>query len=419
MKLLKGNIIFTKNADRFDILEDGYLLIDSDQILETAFDLNEKYPEIEVEDYSGHLIMPTFTDLHCHAVQYGNLGMGLDKELLEWLETYTFPEEEKFSQLDYSKKIFDLILKDLIRQGTTRVVFYSSIHQASTELLMEMCHQAGIHAYVGKVNMDQNCSFGLKETTEGSIKATKHIMAISFPTVKGIITPRFVPSCSSDLLKALGEIAESGYPVQTHLSENKDEIAWVKRLHPNKKDYLSVYDSYHLVHEKTLLAHCVFCTPDEIELIKERNAFVVHCPSANNNLISGLMPLRKYLDKEIKVGLGTDVGAGHTLSMLETMVQSIQMSKVYHMNHKDLRPISLSEAFFMATKGGGQYFGLHGSFEKNYCSDFMILKPDPIESIKQISPLESLEKFIYTNDQSRIMKIYAKGKCLIDKNRIK
>jgi len=156
MKLFKGNIIFTKEKQEFSIINDGYILSSEGKIVEVGPRLSEKYPNVEIVDYSNRLLIPSFVDLHFHAVQYGNLGIGLDEELLDWLNDYTFKEEAKFEDISYAKGIFERALNHIIACGTTRIVFFSSIHQEATELLMKLCKEKGIAAFVGKVNMDRN-----------------------------------------------------------------------------------------------------------------------------------------------------------------------------------------------------------------------------------------------------------------------
>lgn len=409
MKLIKGNIVYTKVKEKFEVYENGFLLIKENKILDIGFNLDDKYPNVKIEDRAGHLIMPSFVDLHCHAVQYGNLGMGFDKSLLDWLETYTFPEEENFSNNTYAKNVFSLLLKDIVNQGTTSIAFYSSIHPEAAKLLMKMCHESGIKAYVGKVCMDRNSPDFLCETVKEAIDGTKEVLKITYPNVKGIVTPRFVPTCTEELQKQLGELVGDDIGVQTHLSENLDEIEWVKSLHPKAKGYLDVYDAFGLIGPRTLLGHCIYCTDEEVDLIKAKDAYVVHCPASNFNLTSGLMPIRKYLDKAINLGLGTDVGAGHNLSIKTAMIQSIQMSKCYEMVHPKVAALSLSEAFYLGTKGGGKYFGKTGSFEKDYDADFLVVKPSAIEAFKTLSPTEAMEKFIYAGSRSDIVEVYANG----------
>ncbi|MCH4890758.1 guanine deaminase [Acidaminobacter sp. JC074] len=412
MKLFKGNIIFTKEKQAFDIIEDGFILSDEGKVLEVGHGLDDKYPDLEVIDYSNHLLIPGFVDLHFHAVQYGNLGIGLDEELLDWLNDYTFKEEAKFQDLTYARAIFDKAINHMIASGTTRMVFFSSIHQAAAELLMDLCSEKGVGAFVGKVNMDRNAPDSLLEDSDQSLEITRYLLENDREEAKAIITPRFVPSCSKDLMDRLGELASKGYPVQTHISENESEIEWVKSLHPEAKNYLDVYDKAGLITDKTILAHCVFCTEEERQVIFDKKAFVAHCPAANFNLTSGIMNAKLYLDKGIRIGLGTDVGAGHTPSIRQVIVEAIKMSKVNHMMDKTMPVLSLSEAFYMATKGGGQYFGKVGSFEKSYDLDMLVIKPDDLSLTRNMPILNQLQRFIYAGDNLMISAVYCKGKRL-------
>jgi len=412
MKLFKGNIIFTKEKQAFSIMDNGYILSNDDKIVEVGHGLNEKYPNVEIIDYSNHLLIPSFVDLHFHAVQYGNLGIGLDEELLDWLNDYTFKEEAKFEDISYANNIFERALNHIIASGTTRIVFFSSIHQEATELLMKLCKEKGIGAYVGKVNMDRNAPDSLLEETNKSYEITSYLLKNDYEDVKSIITPRFVPSCTEALMSRLGELASKGYPVQTHISENENEIEWVKSLHPEEKNYLDVYDKAGLITDKTILAHCVFCSKEERKVIHEKRAFVAHCPAANFNLTSGIMNAKLYLDEDIRIGLGTDVGAGHTPSIRQVLVEAIKMSKVNHMMNKTMPVLTLSEAFYMATKGGGEYFGKVGSFESGYDLDMLVVKPDELSITRKIDSLMQLQRFLYSGENKMISEVYCKGKRL-------
>lgn len=412
MKLYKGNIIFTKVKTCFEILDEGFILVDDNRIVEIGKALDLKYPDVEVVDYSDHLLIPGFVDLHFHAVQYGNLGIGLDEKLLDWLNDYTFKEEIKFSDLEYATEVFTQAIDHIIASGTTRIVFFSSIHQKATEKLIELCKQKHLRAYVGKVNMDRNAPEALCEETMTSFNITKTLLEVNHDGVHNIITPRFVPSCTPELLNKLGQLAGEGYPVQTHISENENEIEWVKSLHPEAKNYLDVYDKAGLVTDRTILAHCVYCTEEEKDIIKERKAFVAHCPASNFNLTSGIMNAKSYLDKGIHIGLGTDVGAGHTPSIRNIIVETIKMSKVNQMMNRSHQVISFSEAFYMATKGGGEYFGKVGSFEEGYEFDMVVIKPDELAMARGINTLEQLQRFVYSGDNQMIVDVYSDGKRL-------
>ncbi len=414
-KIFKGTIVFTPSKDDLQIHEDSYIIIEDGRVLDIVKELDSSYKDIEVQDYTGKLIIPGFSDLHLHAVQYPNKGLGMDRELLPWLETYTFPEEGKFSDLAYAEKVFKRFINELWSEGTLRSVVFSSIHKEGTELLMDMFIDSGLGAYVGKVNMDRNTADYLTEDTEDSIRITEELIVEykdKSDLVKPIITPRFAPTCSDELLGGLGELAKKyNVPVQSHLNENKSEIEWVKELFPDSKNYASVYNDYKLYDgSKTVLAHCIHCNEDEIDLLREKGVYAAHCPYSNYNLSSGIMPIRKYLDKGVNVGLGSDISGGHEIRIPSVMWGSIQASKMTWLNTgKRLEPLSLSEAFFLGTKGGGSFFGKVGSFEKDYEFDALVIDDLDLSELKELPVEERLQRYVYAGDASNIEARYVRG----------
>lgn len=409
--VFKGNIIHTIDMDSFTIHPDSYIIVEDGKVVKIAKDLEESYKGYELVDYSGKLIIPGFVDLHYHAPQYPNIGLGMDKELIPWLNTYTFPEEGKYSDLDYSKKVFERLLNDIWEKGTTRSVVFSSVFKNSTELLMDMFMESGLGAYVGKVNMDMNSNEELTELTKQSLSETKEIIEKyknKSDLVKPIITPRFIPTCSEELLEGLGKMAaEYDVKIQSHINENTSEVIWVSELYPNSENYASVYDQYKLFGQTdTIMAHCIYNTDEETELMAKNGVYAAHCPFSNFNLSSGMMPARKYLDKGVKVGLGSDISGGHTLSIPEVVAGTIQTSKmVWLAGNKEYAPLTLSEAFYLATKGGGEFFGKVGSFEEGYEFDALIVNVEE----EGLNLEEKLQKFIY-DSQDRILDRYVKGR---------
>jgi len=403
MKAYKGNIIFTKNKEQFEIYENHYLLVNEGKV--KGIDRSITDESIEIIDYTDHLIIPSFVDLHTHGPQYRNRGIGLDQELLPWLKNYTFKEEQKFSSKEYAKKIYEKFSQDLLKNGTTHAVLFGSIHNASNKLLIDILEKYNIQAYVGNVNMDQNSSKDLDEKTEESIKKTKELLNYTKDkSTRSIITPRFVPSCSIELMENLGLIAkENNLAIQTHMSENKNEVKLVKKMHPWINDYIDVYEKYNLLNSKTIFAHCVHSPKSERLKIKENKAYVAHCPNANFNLASGIMPLRTFLKEEINMGLGTDIAAGHTLSIIDVMKSALQASKLKWYENNALSPVTVSEVFYLATKGGGAFFGNVGSFEEGYDFNALIIKDD--YELYNLSVKERIEKFIFTGDDRMIKKI--------------
>ena len=403
MKAYKGNIIFTKNKNKFEIYENEYLLVRDGKV--EGIQKNLPHESVEIIDYSDHLIIPSFVDLHTHGPQFRNRGIGMDQELLPWLKNYTFKEENKFSNKDYAKKIYEKFSQDLLKNGTTHVVLFGSIHNASNKLLIDILEKHNIHAFVGNVNMDQNASKELNEKTDESIEKTKALLDYTKDkSIKSILTPRFVPSCSVGLMESLGLLAkEKKLAIQTHMSENKNEVTLVKKMHPWVNDYIDVYEKYNLINDKTIFAHCVHSPESERLKIRKNKAYVAHCPNANFNLASGIMPLRTFLDEEINLGLGTDVAAGHTLSIIDVMKSALQASKLKWYEDNNLKPVTVSEVFYLATKGGGSFFGKVGSFEKGYEFNALIIKDD--YKLYELSLKERIEKFIYTGDDRMVKEI--------------
>ncbi len=414
--IFKGDIVFTPTKDKFQVHKNSYLVVEEGKVTGIYGELKKEYKDYPLRDFTHKMIIPGFVDLHLHAPQYPNRGLGLDKELIPWLETYTFPEESKYKDKDYAKKVYSRLIKELWKVGTTRAVVFSSIHKESTKLLMDMFIESGLGAYIGKVNMDRNTTLNLMENTEKSIVETEEIILEyrdKSPLVKPIITPRFVPTCTVKLMEGLGELATTyGIPVQSHLSENTSEVKWVGELHPEFSNYASVYNEYKLFGQtNTIMAHCIYNTDEEIKLMANNGVFAAHCPYSNFNLSSGIMAVRKFLDKGVPVGLGSDISGGNSLSISNIMAATVQASKIKWLEtDKALQPLSSSEAFFLGTKGGGSFFGKVGSFEEGYDFDALIVDDGNLGDIDELSLEERIQKFIYIGDDRNIIERYVHGK---------
>ena len=276
-QVLRGNIIQAPRLGELDIREHGYLVLE-DGVVQGVYDaLPQALASAPITDYGDRLIMQSFVDMHLHAPQYPMLGMGMDLPLLDWLNTYTFRTEARFADPDFARRTYRRLASDLITNGTTRVCMFSSLHTEATWILMEELERAGVTGYVGKVNMDRNALPGiLQETTEESVSETlRWLDGCHFEHVRPIITPRFTPSCSDELMAALGEIArDRGLYVQSHLSENRGEIAWVKELHPDCAQYWETYDKFGLWKDHTVMAHCVHSDARECAAIRRAGVVV-------------------------------------------------------------------------------------------------------------------------------------------------
>ena len=399
--IIKGTFIDTLTKDEFRIRK-GFILVEDGLIK----NFSEENPDtsIKLYDYTGKLIIPGLSDLHLHASQYPNTGLGLDLELLDWLDTYTFPEESKYKDIEYAKKAYQTFVDDLAKTATTRASIFATLHTDMTLLLMDLLEQKKICAYVGKVGMDRNCPdfYIEKNGKEETLRFVEECQKRNYKFVKPIITPRFTISCTDEYMKYMGELAKKyNIAVQSHLSENFGEIDFVRQLRPNDKFYGESYDKNGLFGKevKTVMAHCVHCPKEESELIKKNGVYIAHCPTSNSNISSGICPAGRYLREGYNIGIGSDISGGHTLDLFEVIRHAIQVSKMNlrYINPNE-KPLTLSETFFMATNKGGSFFGKVGVFEKDYEFDAIVLDESLIKNIREYNEKERLERFIYNKD---------------------
>lgn len=402
--VLKGNICYSTSPTNICTKENSYVVCQNGISCGVFEELPDIYKNFPVYDYSDEIIIPGMIDLHIHAPQYPFKGFGMDLELLDWLNTQTFPEEIKYSNIEYAKEKYSIFADNMKKSATTRACIFGTVHRKSTELLMELMENSGLITYVGKVNMDRNCPDELSEIdAENSAKETCLWIENTlkkFKHTRPILTPRFIPSCTNELLEKLQEIQITyNLPVQSHLSENPDEVEWVKELCPESDFYGDAYDRYGLFGKSanTIMAHCIYSSPDEMTRMLKNEVYVAHCPASNINLSSGIAPIRKYLDAGLHIGLGSDVAGGHTESIFRAITDAIQVSKLYwRIIDNSYRPLTFQEAFYLASKGGGSFFGKVGSFEKGYEFDAIIIDDRKMTDSQKIPPLQRLERSIYS-----------------------
>ena len=423
--VIKGNICQTINPKDLDLHEKAYVVCENG-ISKGVFDtLPEEYEKLPLYDYGDALIFPGMVDMHVHAPQYAFRGTSMDLELMDWLNRYTFPEEEKYENLEYAEKAYALFVNALKNGATTRACIFATRHRYATELLMKLMEESGIISYVGKVNMDREASEALTEesadmsayTTFGWLNAVKD----KFKNTKPILTPRFIPCCTDKLMEELREIQMAyGIPVQSHLSESKGEIDFVKFLRPENPFYGDSYNEYDLFGKnddidtdvKTVMAHCVWSTDEEVELMRKNGVFVAHCPASNMNLTSGIAPIRKYLDLGLNIGLGSDIAGGHSESIFRAITDTIQVSKMYfRMVNESFKPLVFSEAFYLATKGGGKFFGKVGSFQDGYEFDAVVMDDSVLVHPQTLNLAERMERAVYLrHDEKNITAKYIAGR---------
>ena len=416
--ILKGNIVYSKSLTELIVCEHGYLVCKNGLVEGVYQTLPFRLGGNPIHDCGDCLIIPGFTDLHLHAPQYPFRGMGMDMELLEWLETNTFPEEAKYQDIEYAKKAYTIFADSMRRSATTRACIFGTIHRPATILLMDLMERTGLATYVGKVNMDRNSPEYLCEETQESAAETlewiKDALHRKYENTRPILTPRFTPSCTDELMEELKKLQmRYDLPLHSHLSENKSEVEWVRELCPWSEFYGDSYDRFGLFGADcpTIMAHCVYSGDEEIARMKENGVFVAHCPESNMNVSSGIAPVRKFLQEGLNVGLGSDVAAGTTENLFRAMAHAVQASKLkWRLADESLAPLTVEEVFCMATKGGGKFFGKVGSFEPGYEFDALVLDDLRLSHPQSLDVRSRLERMIYLADEREIKAKYVKGR---------
>ena len=437
--VLRGNLCTSRTKDSLSWIPHGYVVCEDGRSAGMFAELPERFRQWPLLDWGDCLILPGLVDLHIHAPQYAFRGTGMDLELLEWLNERAFPEEARYQDLDYAREAYGIFAENMKFSATARACIFATRHREATELLMDLMEATGLRTMVGKVNMDRNCPENLREGMEESIDETRRWLSDiegKYDHTEPILTPRFIPACSDAVMRGLGDIRrETGLAVQSHLSENQDEAAWVRELCPWAGCYGEAYDGFGMFGgscasgspagkggscapggsagkgSPTVMAHCVWPSGEETKLIKERGVFVAHCPQSNTNLCSGIAPVREYLEEGISVGLGTDVAAGCGESIFRAMADAIQVSKLrWKLAEGAGRPLTLEEAFFLGTKGGGAFFGKAGSLEAGYDFDALVVDDRSLSRPGGLSLRERLERVVYLAEGQSLRAKYVEGR---------
>lgn len=416
--ILKGNIIYSKSLTRFEICEHGYLICREGRVEGVYQTLPFKLGGNPIHDYGDCLIIPGLVDLHIHAPQYSFRGLGMDMELLEWLETNTFPEEAKYESLEYARKAYGIFAEHMRKSATTRACIFGTVHREATLLLMDLMEKTGLDTMVGKVNMDRNCpDYIVEETSESAgetLEWIKDVLHRKYKNTRPILTPRFTPCCTDELMEELKKLQmRYGLPLQSHLSENQGEIAWVKELCPWAEFYGEAYDRFGLFGAdcQTVMAHCVYSDEKEIQRMKENGVFIAHCPESNMNVSSGIAPVRRFLEQGLHIGIGSDVAGGSTENLFRAMAHAVQASKLrWRIADDSMEALTAEEVFYMATKGGGAFFGKVGSFEPGFEFDAVVLDDARLAHPQLLDVRSRLERMIYLADEREVRAKFVKGK---------
>ncbi|KAG0364857.1 hypothetical protein BGZ54_007094 [Gamsiella multidivaricata] len=373
----------------------------------------------------NQFIIPGFIDTHIHASQYSYCGNGHDIPLLEWLDTLTFPHESKFKDPDYARQIYSKAVARSLRNGTTSACWFATIHLDATKELVRVIEEQGQRAYIGKVNMNQNSPDFLIETTESSVADTRafieyvnatnaHMGTESKPLLTPIITPRFAISCTSDLLRELGRLAaEYHVPIQSHLCETSSEIDFTMSFFPNSVNYTAIYAEHGLLNRRSIMAHCVHMKDEEWALMKDVDAGISHCANSNFNIKSGMADVRKMIDLDLKVGLGTDVAGGYSSSVLE----ALRCSRTCSIARNPGKSLSIPELFYLATMGGARVMELGdtiGNFRVGKEFDAILVntsvKGSPLDIFAHDTVQTKFEKYLFVGDDRNNERVYVQGK---------
>lgn len=360
----------------FVYIEDGILLVHNGLVAKVgpAAQLLPDLPaNVAVIEHANGLLTPGFIDTHIHYPQTDVIGSG-GRNLLEWLENYTFPAERRFSDAEYARTTADFFLDELARNGTTTALVFCTVHRASVESFFQAAAQRSMRMIAGKVLMDRNCPEYLRDTPFTGDRESRELLEKwhGHQRLEYAITPRFAATSTPAQLESTRGLA-ADFPdvcIQTHVAETRDEVDWVKRLFPAARSYLDVYDSYGLVRERSVYAHCIYLDPTDRLRMAQAGAAAAFCPASNLYLGSGLFDIGATDSAGLRFSIATDVGGGNTFSMLRTMGDAY---KVAQMTEQTLSPL---RAFFLATLGGARSLGLEdrvGTFKVGSEADFIVL----------------------------------------------
>jgi guanine deaminase len=406
--------------DSLRYVADGLLLVENGHIHSFGQWQTEhkQLPEdCVVKDYSGKLIVPGFIDTHLHFPQTGIVG-AYGEQLLQWLENYAFPAEICFAEEDHASEMADFFIGQLLSHGTTSAAVFCTVHPHSVSALFDAAQDVNMRIIAGKVMMDRNAPQALLDTPRSSYDQSRELIQRYHGQGRLLyaITPRFAPTSSPEQLEMAGSL-KAEFPdcyVQTHLSENREEIAWVKQLFPQHDNYLDVYHDYGLTGPKSLFGHCLHLEEKEWQRMSDTGSVISFCPTSNLFLGSGLFDLQRARDNGVQVGMATDIGGGTSFSMLRTLAEAYKVAQLQQQR------FSPYDALYMATLGGARALGLDhciGSFHQGKEADFVVLDPQatPLQA-KRCERTDNVADLFFSlmilGDERSVFRTYVHGSCV-------
>ena len=398
-RIFRSTVLNPVSPDRVDIYQPGYLTVDAGKIENLSMDA----PGDDIVLMDDRVIIPGMIDTHVHLPQFGILGLG-SGELLEWLQQYTYPEEARFSDAGHATKTAEAFFDALVANGTTTASIYSSIHETATDIAFAIAKAKGVRAFIGKAMMDQNAPAPLLEDTTQSLEASFRLFE-KWDSAEGgrlryVFSPRYAGSCSMELMQEVARFAAlSSARIQSHLSENRAEVAWVQSLFPQFPSYTAIYAAAGLLGSRTVMGHCIHLDDTEMSWLAGTHTAVAFCPCSNRRLRSGVMPYARLREKGLTIGLGSDVAGGPTLSMFRQMGEAVNDG------------VTPATAFYLATMGGAAALGIGnvaGSLDPGKDADFVVLKPGyeaPYDEGENV-----LSRICYLGDEHLVESVWVRGR---------
>ncbi|MNO41290.1 Guanine deaminase [compost metagenome] len=403
MQIFLGTSFSSKSPKEIQILKDHLFCINRDGMIERI--VSPEAPDYQplLDTYQdqdnfhrlreGQFFLPGFIDLHVHAPQWAQSGTALDIPLYDWLNTYTFPLESKFSDLDFAKKVYDDVVDTLLANGTTTALYFATVHKEASLLLAQICAEKGQRGLVGKVVMDDphgnpeiyrdaDTQTALKDTEE-FILAVKELAKSTKQGVYPVVTPRFIPSCTDKALQGLGELAvKYDTYIQSHCSESDWAHGYVQERF-QKNDAFALHD-FGLLSDKSVMAHCNFLDEDDVDLFAETGTAIAHCPISNAYFANSVIPIAHFHSKGVEIGLGSDISGGFSPSLFDNIRQAVMSSRMLEDGVNPSLPaqergllgsrITIDESFYLATAGGGESLSLPiGRILEGYTWDVQII----------------------------------------------
>lgn len=430
MDAYRGTVVHCFKPEKMEVLKDYVIGVEGSQIkfVEPGHRLEEltKQYNLNVHTMSSRqFLMPGFVDAHNHPPQYGYTGTGYDMSIEERLERYKIPTEAKFADVEMARNIYPCAVRRTLKYGTTTASYLATVHLESTEELCRIIADVGQRAHVGKVNMDHELT---AKTTHLSVEETRRFIQfvrdMKNHLIEPVVVPRFASTCSQPLLNALGDLAsEMDVPVHSHICQQKEEVTKILFNNPSQRDTASIFDAAGMLNSKTYMAHCIYMVDREVDVFREKQVGVVHCPNSNLSLKSGCLDVRRLLEAGFtKIGLGTDVSGGYSSSILDAMRCALHTSKaVWFKKDGDAQyiPLTLHEVLYMATMGGASVLGLDakiGNFHVGKEFDALIIDTaaphgDPVLDVFDDDTEEDcISKFLYLGDDRNIVRRFVAGK---------